>query len=64
MRCDVKRDAAGFPVAFSCGPEPKPIDHECDVAGGTKETESGMGTVYSATCSVCGRPAFNSWEIW
>lgn len=23
-----------------------------------------MGEVVSATCSVCGQPAFSMWEIW
>ncbi|MFA6310635.1 MAG: hypothetical protein WCV99_13445 [Sterolibacterium sp.] len=64
MSCDIKRADDGRITEFRCGPEPKPTDHECDNRGPFKEIESGMGTVHSATCSMCGRPAFNSWDIW
>lgn len=64
MACDIKRDEQGKPVAFICGADPKPRDHECDAKGTTKELKTGMGAVFSATCSVCGRPAFNFREIW
>lgn len=64
MSCDIKRDEAGQITAFQCGPEPKPADHECDSNGPFKELDTGMGAVSSATCSVCGRPAFSMWDIW
>lgn len=64
MSCDIKRDEAGQIMAFQCGPEPKPVDHTCDAKGPMKELDTGMGEVVSATCSVCGRPAFNMRDIW
>ncbi len=64
MPCQVERDADGFPIAFKCGPALKPKDHECDADGNFIELETGMGTVHTATCSKCGRPAFNEWDMW
>jgi hypothetical protein len=64
MPCKVTHNKEGLPTMFQCGPAPKPKDHECDGNGEFKELETGMGTVYSATCSVCGRPAFNEWDAW
>jgi hypothetical protein len=60
-------DADGFPslaaVIRECGPTPRPHDHDCDVKGPVREITSGLGVVYSSTCSVCGRPAFNTWDV-
>lgn len=57
----------GFPsvaaVSRECGRAPKHRDHECDINGPVREISSGLGTVHSSTCSVCGRPAFNAWDI-
>lgn len=64
MSCEIERDAEGFPVAFKCGPDPKPEDHKCDMNSGYQDIETGMGMVTSATCSICARPAFNMWDIW
>lgn len=64
MTCEITRDADGFPTEFRCGPPAKPKDHECDMDGGYKELETGMGTVTTAICSICGRPAFNEWDCW
>ena len=64
MACEIKRDEIGNPFAFLCSTDDKPRDHECDAKGPFKELKTGMGTVHSATCSVCGRPAFNFREIW
>lgn len=64
MTCQIDHDHDGYPITFRCGPEPKPKDHDCDMAGGMRDIESSMGTVTSATCSICGRPAFNEWDIW
>jgi hypothetical protein len=64
MTCDIKRDADGFPIEFRCGPPPKPKDHECDDDGPMVEIDDGMGIVCTVTCSICGRPAFNMWDMW
>lgn len=64
MSCDIKHDESGQITVFQCGPEPKPVDHECDAKGPMKELDIGMGEVTSATYSVCGWPALNMWDIW
>lgn len=52
------------PLAFFCGPAPKPEDHVCDNKGPVVDVKSGFGAIHSATCSVCGREAFDSWSMW
>ena len=64
MSLEIKRDENGQITEFQCGPEPAPKDHKCDAKGPTKEIETGMGEMFTATCSVCGRPAFDMWDIW
>ena len=64
MSVEIKRNADGQITSFQCGPDPKPKDHECDSKGKMKELDTGMGEVISATCSICGRPAFSMWDIW
>lgn len=63
MTCKVSTDGHGS-VKFECGPDPKPTDHECDLKGPTVEVPCMGGTVFSASCSVCGRTAFQFSEIW
>ena len=64
MTCNLQYDADGKLIAAICEPEPTPPDHKCDFRGPMVELETGMGIVFSATCSVCGRPAFNFHDIW
>ncbi len=64
MTCNVKRDSDGNFAGVECGPEPKPADHGCDIKGPFVELETGMGTVNTATCSICGRAAFQFHDIW
>lgn len=63
MTCKVFADDNGN-IKFECGPEPKPVDHECDLKGSTVEVPCMDGSVFSASCSICGRPAFQFSEIW
>ena len=64
MTCKIIKDDNGRPIGFQCGPDPKPTDHECDALGKFVELDTGMGKVHSATCSICGRPAFQMSDIW
>lgn len=52
------------PIVFVCGPSPAPEDHKCDIKGQTVDIPHGNGVINSATCSVCGRAAFDSWSVW
>lgn len=63
MTCKVTWDEHGNPK-FECGPEPKPKDHECDIKGPIVEVPCMGGVVQSASCSICGRAAFQFSEIW
>lgn len=63
MTCEITYDEAGFPIEFRCGVK-QPTDHECDLHGGYVDLDTGMGIVNTATCSICGKPAFSFRDIW
>ena len=64
MTCNFKYDDQGNLLEIACGPPPAPTDHKCDNKGPMRELETGMGNCISATCSMCGRPAFQMFDIW
>ena len=64
MPCNLQYDENGDLIAAICGPEPQVQNHNCDIKGPMRELETGMGVCISATCSICGKPAFNFHDIW
>lgn len=62
MTCKVTVSEDGKAIKFECGPNQKPTDHECDLKGPWVEFEDGLGG--SASCSICGRLAYDDFDMW